>query len=430
MKIRTLLFTLFLYFSASAQTAQIVFTSDIDRFWQAYDSVQTTKDSLRQLQYIQTLYLDKGTPGLKAFMAARNYNAPLYVNRIRQYPAFWASIRPNTFSVKQYVPQIERSIERFKELYPALKDAKMYFTVGALRSGGTTSGNLVLIGTEIATGDSTIDVSEFPSKWLADVFSKQKPDNIVSLNIHEYVHTQQKGEPKDLLSLAIQEGSCDFITELVQGRPLLTSYIVYGDAHEAALKEKFKQEMFSDGFQSWMYEGNNAATMADLGYYMGYTICRSYYKNAKDKKKAVAEIIELDYADSLAVQNFLVRSGYYKEKLDRPALMQAYQKKRPVVERIEPFTNGDTTVSADTKEIRFVFSTVMSPARYSFSQGSGGKEQYPEAEKPQFAADNRSIVLKVKLEPGRNYNLTLTDLGFKSADGYPLVPYEVKFRTK
>ena len=430
MKIRTLLFTLCLYFPASAQTGPNVITEDIDRFWQAYDSVQTTKDSLRQLQYIQTLYLDKATPGLKAFMEARDYNAPLYVNRIRQYPAFWASIRPNTFKVKQYVPQIERSIEHFKGLYPALKDAKMYFTIGALRSGGTTSGNLVLIGTEIATGDSTINVSEFPSKWLEGVFSKQKPDNIVALNIHEYVHTQQKGEPKDLLSLAIQEGSCDFITELVQDRPLLTNYIVYGDAHEAALKEKFKQEMFSDNFQSWMYEGNNAVTVADLGYYMGYTICRSYYKNAKNKKKAIAEIIELNYADTVAVENFLARSGYYKDVLNRQALKQAYENKRPHVVRMEPFANGDTLVSADLKEIRFVFSTVMSPARFSFDIGEYGKDGYPGVEKPAFAPDNRSVVLKVKLKPGTRYSLVVTDRGFKSSDGYPLVPYPVKFRTE
>ena len=61
-------------FAQPAQSDQRVFTSDIDRFWIAYDSAQTTTDSVQQLHYIQTLYVDKGTPGLKAFMELRDYS--------------------------------------------------------------------------------------------------------------------------------------------------------------------------------------------------------------------------------------------------------------------------------------------------------------------------------------------------------------------
>jgi hypothetical protein len=67
----------------------------------------------------------------------------------------------------------------------------MYFTVGGLRSGGTTIDDMVLIGSEIATGNASTDVSEFPNKWLEGVFKNQKADNIIPLNIHEYVHTSK-----------------------------------------------------------------------------------------------------------------------------------------------------------------------------------------------------------------------------------------------
>src|SRR4051812_12682858 len=77
-------------------TSQKVFTSDINNFWTAYDSCQTTADSLKQIHYIQTFYIDKGTPGLKAFMEARDYTPELWVSHIRKYPRFWNSIRPNT----------------------------------------------------------------------------------------------------------------------------------------------------------------------------------------------------------------------------------------------------------------------------------------------------------------------------------------------
>src|SRR5574339_150676 len=103
-----LLFTINLF--SPAQDTQNVFTSDINNFWMAYDSIQTTKDSLEQIRFIKTLYIDKGTKGLKAFMAARNYSAKLWVELIRKYPKFWNSIRPNTLTVKSYAAEIEMSI--------------------------------------------------------------------------------------------------------------------------------------------------------------------------------------------------------------------------------------------------------------------------------------------------------------------------------
>ena len=305
-----LLFTL--AFESPAQDVQNVFTSDIDNFWIAYDSIRTTTDSLKQVHFIATLYIDKGTKGLRSFMVLRNYSAKLWVELIRKYPKFWNSIRPNTLTVKSYSAEIEKSIAKFKELYPDLKEAKMYFTVGGLRSGGTTMNDMVLVGSEIATGNATTDVSEFTNNWLAGVFKDQQADNLVSLNIHEYVHTQQNGGyPKILLGKAIEEGSCDFITELVIGKLLQKNYIVYGREHEATLKEEFKNEMLSNNYSNWLYNGSVAKTVADLGYFMGYSICKSYYKNATDKKKAIKEIIELNYSDSTAVEDFLKRSNYY-----------------------------------------------------------------------------------------------------------------------
>ncbi|MCB4235398.1 hypothetical protein LDL59_10835 [Kaistella anthropi] len=44
-------------------------------------------------------------------------------------------------------------IEKLRKIYPELKPAKIYFTIGALRTNGTYSHNLVLIGSEIAMTD-------------------------------------------------------------------------------------------------------------------------------------------------------------------------------------------------------------------------------------------------------------------------------------
>jgi hypothetical protein len=429
--IGTLLFILTLGYTSSGQNGNpTVFTSDIDNFWRAYDSIRTTQDSLEQLHLIQTLYIDKGTEGLKAFMEARDYTAERWVSLIRKYPKFWNSVRPNTLTVKSKATEITKSLRNLKKLYPELKEAKMYFTIGGLRSGGTTMEDMVLIGAEIATGNASTDVSEFPDKWLAGVFRSQSEDNIVPLNIHEYVHTQQKGETHNLLGQAIKEGVCDFITELVLGKPLPNNYLQYGREHENELKEKFKQEMFTTAYNNWLYNGANAKTVADLGYFMGYTICQSYYKHSPDKRQAIKEIIELNYSDSSLVENFLKKSKYYTEPIDKAELVKQFEEKRPYVVRLEPFSNGDTLVNADIQEMKIVFSAPMNNKGYSINLGEKGKEYFPITGVVGYSDDGTSFSVKVNLKPHHEYQFVITDRSFASAEGYPLRPYEVKFKTR
>lgn len=424
-----LLIALALGQSTKAQGQQKVFTEDIDRFWKAFDSVRTTTDSARQVNYIQTLYIDKGTEGLKAFMKARGYSAPLYVSLIRKYPKFWNSIRPNTLAVKDKQKEIEKSIQNFKKLYPELQDAKMYFTIGGLRSGGTVSNAMVLVGAEIATGNPKTDASEFPDDWLRNVFKGSTDANLVRLNVHEYVHTQQSGNTPNLLGQSIKEGACDFITELVINKPLDVVYATYGRIHEDSLKKQFKEDMFTSATNDWLYNGAGVK-VADLGYYMGYAICKSYYKQAKDKKKAVKEIIALNFNDEAAVTAFLSRSNYYSEGFDEAALKKAFEAKQPYVSKLEPFANEEQQVDAGLKQMKVVFSEPMSTKRYSIDGSKRGDEHYPIASMGKFADDGSSIVINLELKPGTEYDFVITGRGFKSAKGYPLKPLHVKFKTK
>jgi hypothetical protein len=411
-------------------TKQKVFTQDIDNFWIAYDSVRSTTDSLRQIHFIQTLYINNGTPGLKAFMQARDYSAELYVRLIHQYPKFWASIRPNTLLVKSRASGIEKSIKRLKNLYPELENAKIYFTIGGLRSGGTTKDSMVLIGAEIATGNAATDISEFADKWLAGVFKEQQSDNIISLNIHEYIHTQQNGDGSNLLAQAITEGSCDFIAELVSGKPLQRDYITYGREHEQELKEAFKQDMFATAVNKWLYNGKNAKTVADLGYFMGYVISKSYYAHSSDKKLAIKQIIQLNYSDTNAVEAFLKKSEYYTEPINKEQLLQSFQEKQPVFVKLEPFSDEDTTVNASLKEMTLVFSHPMDQG-YSISLGKKGKEYFPITGVIGFSDDKKRFTLKIDLKPGHEYEFIITNRSFRSVEGYSLAKdYPVRFKTQ
>ncbi len=288
-------------------------TIDVDNFWVAYDSVSRTNDNDLQVKIIQQLYLDKASDGLKDFIELRNHTANKHLENIQKYPKFWTTVRSKTLEIKSYVQQMEKIMVRFKKLYPEFKQPDIYFTIGVLNSGGTTSKDKILIGSEIACSDNTIDATELGT-WLQSVFKDQK--NVLSMVAHEVGHTQQKdGDGEDdggsnLLGYCIREGACDFISELLLKKHVESPYMTYGVAHEKELWIMFTKEMHSQETRNWLYNGRNAPNgNADLGYFIGYEICKSYYNNSKDKKQALKEIIELEYTKE-SVEMFLVKSEY------------------------------------------------------------------------------------------------------------------------
>ena len=75
------------------QNAPSVYTSDIDNFWIAFDSIQTIKEKNTQVEVMQSMYIDKATFGLKMFMDLRKFDAAKLVETINKYPKFYQVCR-------------------------------------------------------------------------------------------------------------------------------------------------------------------------------------------------------------------------------------------------------------------------------------------------------------------------------------------------
>jgi hypothetical protein len=312
MKKQLLYISLLIFFSTAfipSRNETKIFTSDINNFWQAYDSVLKVSDTVLQKQIMQEIYLDKATPGLKNFMVLRQHSSSRHLKNILRFPKFWTSVRPKTLDIENHRQDIEKMMVDFGNMYPGFKQPDIYFTIGCLNSGGTTSSDRVLIGAEIASSDKTVDASEL-SPWLQSVFSAQQ--DIVYLVTHETVHTQQKNYGgNNLLASCLREGSADFIASLLMGRPLTSPYITYGLANEKMLWERFSSEMGGSNTKNWLYNGGEAKNEpADLGYFMGYAISKSYYENAPDRKKAFIDIVKLGFNNKADIDEFMVKSMY------------------------------------------------------------------------------------------------------------------------
>lgn len=419
--------------SLSQDNSQHIITQDVTNFWQAYDKIITTKDSLQQLQYLNSLFLEKGTPGLKAIMIARNYTAESYINAINNYPQFWTSIRKNVFNATQFAKDIELDINKIKNLYPELRPAKIYFTIGALRTGGTTLDGMVLIGSEIAMADQHTVTSEFPNEMgHLDPYFKTNPIHSVAFNnTHEYIHTQQTTTiGNTLLAQCIIEGVAEFITVLGTGKSSTTPAIPYGTQNENRVREIFSKQLFNVFTGFWLYSNaENEFKVRDMGYYTGYAICEKYYNKATNKKKAIKEMIELDYNDETALIRFVDQSGYFSKPLKK--IKKQFEQTRPYVTGITGFKNGDINVSPSITQLTIHFSKPMDESFRNFELGPLGEKNVLRLTNfVGFSADKKSATFDIKLAPDQQYQIIINS-GFRSDETYALSlkPYLIDIKT-
>ena len=174
----------------------------------------------------------------------------------------------------------------------------VYFLIGVTNSGGTTGRSGLLIGTEMYGKTSSTPMDEL-SAWLKVVLSTV--DHVPGIVAHESCHYNQRynsaPDQRHLLGKSLQEGACDTIGELISGRNINEHLKVYGRTHDDEIWRDFEVDMYKPDISKWIYNATSAKDRpADLGYYVGYLITHAYYKNAKNKKQAVYDILNIQDA--------------------------------------------------------------------------------------------------------------------------------------
>lgn len=266
--------------NSDPDSARIV-TSDIPLFWNALD--RAPADSVEA--WLQREYLDRASVGVRGFMQGRIVSAAELARTVALRRARYDSVREASFLVDSAVPEIRAVFRRFKELYPEAVFPDVYFVIGRLNSGGTTSRDGLLIGAEMYRS------------WRS----------LPGIVAHELVHYQQRYIALALLYQAFREGSASFVAHLISGAEQEGAAHRYGMAHERELWQEFIAEADSAGARGWMYRDPPGERPADLGYFIGYRIAEAYYNRSRDKAQAVREIINPPDGN---VRRILEASGY------------------------------------------------------------------------------------------------------------------------
>lgn len=290
--------------NSNPDLAKIV-TKDIHHFWEAYDEAK--KDSTDLKNIYKNKYFDKASDGMQDYMGAKVSSIDNFIKHIVSRPKLYETIRENTLKADHYKKDIQRSFRNFKDVYAEAKFPDVYFVIGAFTSGGTVSPSGLLIGINQMSDGENVNTEEldFDDKLLMNK-SKYLP-NVVT---HELIHFQQDGIKKDTITLgyAINEGMADFLGELISGATANEKIFKWAKGKEKKIWSDFEKDMNYNRYDKWIANYNTASenSYPDLGYWVGYEICKSYYENAKDKKQAIYDMLHIqDYRKFLAASKWV-----------------------------------------------------------------------------------------------------------------------------
>lgn len=269
-------------FESDPSKAEFI-TSDIPNFWEAFDQIDTNKNPFRN-------YLDRGSNGLKDFIPYRIENPKYLLKTVKKRKTDYEAIRENSYQVELQTKQIRTFYQELKNLYEAAVFPPTYFVIGAFNSGGTSSKNGLIIGVEMQN----------------DI------ENVPYIVAHELIHFNQNypNKKNTLLEQSIKEGSADFIGELISGKHINELAFKYGNENEKQLCSEFVEIMNDFNYHGWLYgtKGKEKGRPNDLGYWIGYKICESYFNTSSNQHDAIHDILNIKN-----FVEFLERSGYLSE---------------------------------------------------------------------------------------------------------------------
>ncbi|HUS02749.1 MAG TPA: DUF2268 domain-containing putative Zn-dependent protease [Chitinophagaceae bacterium] len=284
-------------------------TTDIHNFWDAYDRVQ--KDTAHAIELYNKYYFEKASPGLQDYFTLRIFSVEYFLGNQKVKKAFYRSIRPNTLRVDEFKTQMKRFFVKLKEIYDDAIFPNVYFVIGRWNSAGTVSSNGLLIGTDMMSKSDIVPLNEL-SLWEKNNF---KPiDNLPYIVAHELIHSQQNNMKNDTTTLwaSIREGMCDFLGEFISGKSSNPRLLEFAKGKEKQIWKDFEKDMYLKRAGNWIANAMQETPEhpADLGYWMGYQICRSYYEEMADKKQAVYDMLHIkDYKDFLAKSRYVEKLG-------------------------------------------------------------------------------------------------------------------------
>ena len=276
---------------------------DIERFQRAHARIRRGASAISAMEW----YIGGGTDGLKAYTKTYGLAAVDFAASLANYPKFYARLTDVRKRNRPYEADIARAAHRLRVLVPALPEVPIYFFVGVMGHGATVKevttapevqglGVLVPIENLSRSGETEIESARWASL-----------DDLSQLTTHELAHVAQvqyqglvryrviyrERARGTHLAYAIREGGADFLSQLASGR--LRARHRYLLEREAELWREFSKLLYQPaGASRGWFSGSGEHPLdrpPQLGYAIGWSMCRLFYHRSSDKAVALREIL-------------------------------------------------------------------------------------------------------------------------------------------
>jgi len=274
-------------------TGPAIHIEDVERFFKVYDSAGGHPTA----EQLQRDYLDPGSDGLHQLAKVRNVSGTRIAEALAKRPEIYSGARRCMTVLPRVRERTAVALRTLTTLYPEARLPPVTVAVGR--------GKPVAVGSP-ATG---IQVG-LEALCAADFFNPNVEDRFVYVIAHEYAHVQQVPALVDsdhltVLEGSLMEGAAEFAAELISGDVSNSYFKAMTRGREKEIETAFVADLDKTDLSRWLYN-TTPEKPADLGYWVGYRITKSYYQRAKDKRQALKDI--LDMTDPKA---FLAKSGWY-----------------------------------------------------------------------------------------------------------------------
>lgn len=286
--------TMLVWSGCAYAASPVVHTEDVTLFYRVYDAAggHPTADQL------QHAYIDKGTDGLRRFLAQRRTTAARIEQEISSHPQIYADAKTCLSALPNVRIRVGAALAKLGRLYPAAKFPPITIAVGRGKPVAIADETGVMIGLESLCGVT----------WM----SANIEDRFTYVIAHEYTHVQQAlaspafygNEKPTVLEESLIEGAAEFMGQMTSGGLSYGYFPAMTHGREKEIETAFVADEDSTDLSKWLYNGT-LDKPNDLGYWVGSRIVKAYYDHAADKRVAIRDIIEMKDAHA-----FLARSGW------------------------------------------------------------------------------------------------------------------------
>jgi hypothetical protein len=271
----------------------IIETGDVHRFYKIYDAASGRPTA----EALQSGYIDPGSAGLHELARLRKVTGQSIAEAIAKRPRIYSEARDCVAVLPRVRERLVVVLGKLGALYPGARFPPITIAVGRSKPvgvGGRDTGVQIGLEALCATGWINPDIE----------------DRFVGVIAHEYAHVQQavafsEIENVTVLAASLEEGAAEFVAELTTGSVSYSYLSELTAGREREIETAFAGDAGKTDLSNWLYN-STPEKPADLGYWVGYRIVKSYYQNADDKRQALRDILEMTNP-----KEFLAKSGWW-----------------------------------------------------------------------------------------------------------------------